>query len=157
MVSRTDPGDFTNTTLAATDMNELPRGMLNSVKLTSDSTGTTSTEVILSDTVVLTDARRLLFMATCTLRTDTAGGLQARLDLGGTQIQRKNADTIFAGSDTFITLFTSKNVSAGSHTIELITGVSGGGGNTVTAKANGETGTHGVAELVVIDCGPQLS
>ncbi len=157
MVSRTDAADFAATVLSASQLNFLPRGELNCVKLTSNSTGTTSTEVILTDTVILTDNRRLLFLATTTLRSDIAGGIQAKLNLDGTQIQRKNSDAVNAGTDEFITFFTSQNVASGSHTIDFVTGVSGGGGNTVTAIANGATGTHGIGVLSVIDIGPYLT
>lgn len=157
MVARNDPADFTNGPLGASDLNELARGEINCVKLTSNSSGTTSTEVILSDTIILSDNRRLMFFATTTLRSDIAGGIQARLDLDSTQIQRKNSDAVNAGTDEFVTFFTSQNVAAGSHTIEFITGVSGVAGNTVTAIANGATGTHGIGVLSVWDAGPELS
>ncbi len=158
MVDRNDPADFAaSATLGASQLNALPRGMINSVKLSSNSSGTTSSETILSDTVVLNDDRRLLFMATVTLRSDIPGGIQARIDFDGTQVQRKNSDAVQGASDTFITIMTSKNITAGTYTVELITGVSGADGNTVHAVANGETGTHGTCDLMVIDCGPTLS
>lgn len=158
MADRTDPADFAaSATLGATQLNALSRGEIVNIELTSNSAGTTSTETILTESFTLTDDRRIRFLATCTLRTSIAGGMQAALLLDGTQINRKNADTVAAGSDMFITFFKSKNVSAGAHTIALVTGVSGADGNTVTAIANGETGTHGVSVLSADDVAPWYS
>lgn len=157
MVSRNDPADFVNGPLSASDLNELARGTILDIKLTSDTTPTAALDTILSDSITLADDRRLMFMATCTLRSDIPGGIQARIELDGTQIQRKNSDAVLGNSDTFITLYTQKNVTAGTYTVDFIIGVSGSDGNEVHAEANGETGTHGVCELTVIDTGPPLS
>jgi hypothetical protein len=62
------------------------------------------------------------------------------------------------GVDLFVVVERELNIAAsGSHTFELISGVSGVAGNTVTAIANGATGTHGLTYLYISDVGPSYT
>lgn len=139
----------------STDWNMFPRGEIGRDTITSNSAGTTTTEVILSETVTIDGAdRQVQIFVTVTIRSNIAGGAQCRIDVDGTQVQRKNTDVLNAGTDLFITTFASVQMDAGDHLVEVITGVSGADGNTVTAIANGTTGTHGVCMFVANDVGP---
>lgn len=141
--------------VSASGINALPNAELGRDTLSSNSAGTTSTETVCSVTVdVGAGDRQILVMACLTVRTDIAGGAQAALYMDGTQIQRKNQETIPPTSDQSWEPFISLAPSAGSHTFTLVTGVSGGAGNTVTCIANGATASHGNTQLLVIDNGP---
>ncbi len=155
MAARTDPVDVISGNVGSSSwINDLPRGRIARSTLTADSTGTTTTEVICSETVTIPAGRTLHIHATVVVRSNIAGGASARLRRDGTQIQRKNMDTLAPGADQSWALEIEDQPGAGTFTYELVTGVSGTDGNTVTAKANGATGTHGVCALYVDDVGP---
>lgn len=139
---------------SSTWINLLPRGRLGRVTITSNSSGTTTTEVIGTiDITNLPAGRKYHIHGVVTVRSDINGGASARVLWDGTQIQRKNIDTLAAGSDQTWPLSIEIDADAGDHTLELVTGVSGTDGNTVTAIANGATGTHGVNVMYFDDVG----
>lgn len=140
----------------ASAANQGPGGKIGRDRLLTNSTGTLTTETILGVTVTCGTAREIDVFATVTVRSDIPGGCQAALFENGVQIQRKNQELIDTTKDLSWTFFAQRQPSAGSHTYEVVTGVSGAAGNTVTAVANGEAGTHGTCDLIVIDQGPAL-
>lgn len=153
---RVDPVDVNSGDVASSAyQNDGPRGRIGRSTLTSNSAGTTSTEVICTVDVTIPAGRTLHIHASVAVRSNTAGGASARLRRDGTQIQRKNMDTLAAGADQSWALEIEDQPGAGTFTYDLVTGVSGTDGNTVTAIANGATGTHGVIVLYVDDVGPE--
>lgn len=154
---RVDPDDEVSGAVGSSSfINSLPRGKIGRDRLLTNSAGTTSTESILSDTVTVPDGREIDVTAVVTVRSDIPGGCQAALLENGTQIQRKNQDLIDTTKDLSWMFFAQRQPGAGSYTYEVITGVSGAAGNTVTAIANGEAGTHGTCDLKIVDEGPAL-
>jgi|SRR6185437_2857965 len=156
---RTDPADVgSGDTGSSSWINALPRGKIGRDELTSDSAGTTSTEVILEDTIVVSsDGREIDIDASVCVRSDIDGGAQAAIIFDGDQVDRKNNDSVNAGKDISWSLFAQVQPAAGTYVVQVITGVSGTAGNTVTAKANGKTGSHGTCKFRVVDQGPALS
>lgn len=142
-------------TASSANIDTLPRGRIGRATLTSDHTGITSTANVLTITSVpVGTSRCLAITAGVTVRSNIAGGIQAAILEDGTQIQRKNTDALNAGTDLFITLEIETQPSAGTHTYDLVVGVSGGAGNSASAIANGGSGTHGVGYIYVTDVGP---
>lgn len=158
MVSRTAPDDENSgDVVPSSDWNNFPRGEISRKVLSANSSGTTTTETILSETVVVGTTRCLQIHATVTVRSDMAGGAHAVLIFDDVQVQRKNIDVLESAVDFSWTLFTSIQPAAGTYTVKLNTGASGAAGNTVTAIADGATGDHGTCVLVVLDVGPAYS
>lgn len=158
MVSRTAPDDESSgNVVPSSSWNDFPRGELSRKTLSSNSSGTASTETILSETVVVGTGRQIQIFATVVVRSDIPGGAQAAIFFNGVQVQRKNMDVLETGVDHSWGLFTTIQPAAGSYTMALITGVSGADGNTVTAIANGATGTHGTCMIIANDVGPAYS
>lgn len=154
---RVDPDDVNSgDTGSSSFINSIPRGKIGRDRLLTNSAGTASTEVILSDSPTIASNREIDVYACVTVRSDIPGGCQAALHEDGVQIQRKNQDLIDTTKDLSWTFFAQRQPSAGAHTYEVITGVSGAAGNTVTAVANGEAGTHGTCDLAIYDQGPAL-
>lgn len=154
---RDDPADQNSgDTGSSSWINGLPRGKIGRDQLTSDSAGTTSTEVILSDTITVVDGREIDIDASVCVRSDIDGGAQAAIIFDGTQVDRKNNESVTANKDISWSLFAQVQPAAGTYVVEVVTGVSGAAGNTVTAKANGTTGSHGVCKMRVLDQGPAL-
>lgn len=153
---REDPIDQNSGDVGSSSwINDLPRGRLGRATVTSNSAGTTTTEVI--GTIAITNlpgGRTYSIIANVAVRSDIAGGASCRLLWDGVQIQRKNIDTLEPGKDQTWTPVIEIQPDAGDHTLELVTGVSGTDGNTVTAVANGATGTHGVDVMYFDDVGP---
>ncbi len=142
-------------TASSANIDTLPRGRIGRATLTSDHTGITTTANVLTITSVpVGTSRCLAIRGGVTIRSNIAGGAQLAILEDGTQIQRKNTDVLTAGTDLFIVIEIESQPSAGTHTYDLVVGVSGLDGNSVSAIANGATGTHGVGYIYVDDCGP---
>lgn len=154
---RDDPADQNSgDTGSSSWVNSLSRGKIGRDELTSDSAGTTSTEVILEDTIVVPDGREIDIDASVCVRSDIDGGAQAAIIFDGAQVDRKNNESVAANKDISWSLFAQVQPAAGTYVVQVVTGVSGGAGNTVTAKANGKTGSHGTCKFRVVDMGPAL-
>lgn len=149
-----EPSIISGALISGSDNATIPGGFLGRDIASANSSGTLSTEVIDSVTVTVGDNRALLLIACVTVRSDLAGGAQAAIFEDSIQIQRKNIDVLESGTDYSWTVVGFSLPAAGSHLYELVTGVSGGAGNTVTAIADGAAGVHGTNMLLVIDLGP---
>lgn len=153
---RTDPDDFVSSNvLGAAELNQLPRGRIGRDTLTSNSSGTTTTENTLQVTVTIPADRTLHIHGQVTVRSNIAGGVQIAILEDATQINRKNYDALAPGRDLPLSIEVETHPTGpGSITYTLVTGVAGVAGNTVTAVANGSTGTSGIGVLYVDDVGP---
>lgn len=149
-----DPIATASATSSSTNIDSLPRGRIGRDTLSSNSAGTTTTETVCSISQPVGTNRTLSIHANVTVRSNTPGGIAVMIFEDGVQIQRKNADAVAAATDVFVSIEIETQPAVGTHTYELVTGVSGGAGNTVTAIANGAAGTHGVTVLYVDDVGP---
>ncbi len=150
-----NPPAATGATSSSANVNTLPRGRIGRAELTSDHTGITSTANVLTITSVpVGTSRTLSIRAGVTVRSNIAGGAQLAILEDGTQIQRKNTDVLNSGTDLFIVAEIESQPSAGTHTYDMVVGVSGGSGNSVSAIANGGAGTHGKGYIYVDDVGP---
>lgn len=149
-----DPIATASATASSTNIDTLPRGRIGRDTLSANSTGTTTTEVVCAVSPTVGASRTVHIHANVTLRSNTPGGVAVMIFEDGVQIQRKNSDAVAAATDVFVSIEIESQPSTGAHTYQLVTGVSGGAGNTVTAIANGAAGTHGVTVLYVDDVGP---
>lgn len=140
-------------------MQTLPRGEIARIQIASDSAGTGGVETLDTVDFVCADSRRIQFVGICRVRSNVIGGVQCRLEVDGTQIQRMNDFALGAGKDLTFPIFKTKTFDAGTYTLALITGIAGinPGGQVVTAKAGGETDDEGVIEVVVNDMGPHYT
>lgn len=152
------PGSWNSGDLmSANDLNSLPGGTIGRDTLTTNSVGTGSNETVCSVAPTVNASRELTIHATVNLRADMPTGAFAAIFEDGVQLQRKNLKVLASATDTPIGMFiVSENPGAGAHTYIIVTGVSGGGGATVTCTNNGYTGTEGVTQLLVVDSGPNF-
>lgn len=158
MASRTTPiGAFNSgDSVSATTTNEGPGGKIGRASVTANSSGTTTTETIVSVTVVPGSSREIDVRVLGNLRSSIAGGVSVRVTEDGTQIGRKNGYVQGSGQDWPFD-FTFRTAPTGaSHVYALITGVSGAAGNTVTLIASAPSGTDGEASISVYDQGPSF-
>src|SRR5689334_16386998 len=107
MTARVPPDDEdSGNPVPSSDWNEFPRGEIARKTLSTNSSGTTTTEVILTEDFTVGDDRQVQLHATVTVRSDIAGGAQAKLLVEGVQVQRKNIDVLEAGVDHSWSFFT---------------------------------------------------
>ena len=143
--------------ISASDINSMPGGTIGKDTATADSTGTVGTETVCTTAPTVGAGRELTISFTVNLRATAASGAFAAIFEDGVQLQRKNISISATGTDTPLHLsILSEDPGAGAHTYTGVTGVSGGGGATVTCSNNGYTGTRGVTQLRVVDSGPNF-
>lgn len=157
MPDRAYPEDFVPGLSSADELNELSRGCIKAEERSSDGSGTLTLETIIDFEITVPAGRRQRLFGSTTIVSDLTGGVQVALYVDSVQKQRRNDESLGAGIFLSLDLIKDVQLSAGTHTIELVVGASGGDGNTVTSLANGSAGTRGVSLLYVDDVGPALS
>lgn len=142
--------------ISAADINAMPGGTIGRDELSANSSGSTTTETVLSVAPTVGDNRELTIHVTVNLRASGATDGQCTIFEDGVQIQRKNAPIPATATDVPITTFVERYPGAGAtHTYSVATGVSGTGG-TVTCVNNGGAGTLGKSIILVQDTGPDF-
>lgn len=153
--SRDYPVDFVPGVSSHDDLNKLPRGNLFRRGRSSNESNIDGIADVISGTLVVPeDGRRQRFTASVMVRSETIGGVQARIVVDGTQIQRRNNTSLGGGSDVTFDFSQEVELDAGSYPIVLAVGRSGDGDNLVTAVADGPDGTFGETILSVDDVSP---
>lgn len=149
-----DPGPS-----SSSDLNQLPWGCVAQGERSADLTGIDSVdgETMISLDITVPDGRRQDFYAGVTIRSDIAGGVHARIEIDGVQIQRRNEAALGAGKDVSFEVTKGKELAAGTYNVKLIVGRSGVGSNLVSGKADGETGVFGTMFLYIYDVGPAFA
>lgn len=157
VADRPDPDDFVPGPSSADALNQLPRGCIAAEESSANGAGTTTLETIIDFDVTVPAGRRIRLIASVSVTSNITGGVQASLWFDGVQRQRRNIDTFEGGSYVTFELIKDVQPDAGTFSCALVVGASGIAGNTVTAAANGQTGTRGVSTLYVDDVGPALA
>lgn len=154
---RAYPVDFATGPSSSDDLNKLPRGFIWGAERVGNASNIDGTAVVLTyELIVPEDGRRQRFTANVMIRSETIGGVQARLAIEGVQIDRKNFESLGGAADVVIHLMKDKELAQGTYTVDLIVGRSGDGANLVTAVAGGETDEFGVIESYCDDVGPAV-
>lgn len=153
--SRDYPVDFVPGLSSHDDLNKLPRGnVFYKDRSSNESNIDGIADVITGTLVVPEDGRRQRLSASVMVRSETFGGVQARLVLNGVQRQRRNNSSLGGGADVTFDFSVDVEMDAGSYPFVLAVGRSGDGDNLVSAVADGTDGSFGVSLLAADDVGP---
>lgn len=154
-MGRDYPGDFGPGPSSSDDLNKLSRGYINGFERATNLSNIDGIDIVGSFDITVPAGRRQRFYAGALLRSETPGGVQLRVQVGGTQIDRKNFESLGGSADAPIVIIKDKELDAGTYTVALYAGRSGDDAdNLVTVAANGETGSFGVAYCYCDDAGP---
>lgn len=151
--SRSYPIDFVPGLSSADALNLLPRGNLVQGERNSNESNIDGLAIVITRTLVIPeDGRRQRVIASVMVRSETIGGVQARVAIDDAQIQRRNQVSLGGGADVSWEFSKDVELDAGTYTVDLIVGRSGAGSNLVSCIADGDE--FGTTTLYIDDIGP---